>query len=161
MLRKILLAGGITSTLLYVALMAVVGYPGYNPISQTVSELSAVGAPSRPVAVALTITFDVLTLVLALGIWLSVGRKRMLHIVAAVMFASAIFDLSLGPFASMQGQGETSTKKELDAAFMALQQGKCAHRLKDAKFLLQSTDTSVLVSLAQWRKQAHYLHANA
>ena len=61
----------------------------------------------------------------------------------------------------MQGQGDTTTKKELDTAFMALQQGKCAHRLKDAKFLLQSTETSVLVSLAQWRKQAHYLHANA
>ena len=83
--------------------------------------------------------------------------------VGAHILDTAIKYLSFmrGPFASMQGQSETTTKKELDAGFMALQQGKCAHRLRDAKVLLQSTETSVLVSLAQWRKQAHYLHANA
>ena len=87
---------------------------------------------------------------------------------ASVQVGAYILDTAIeypsfmrGPFASMQGQAETATKKELDAGFMALQQGKCAHRLRDAKVLLQSTETSVLVSLAQRRKQAHYLHANA
>ena len=81
---------------------------------------------------------------------------------ASVQVGAYILDTAIeypsfmrGPFASMQGQAETATKKELDAGFMALQQGKCAHRLRDAKVLLQSTETSVLVSLAQRRKQAH------
>ena len=80
---------------------------------------------------------------------------------ASVQVGAYILDTAIeypsfmrGPFASMQGQAETATKKELDAGFIA-------HRLRDAKVLLQSTETSVLVSLAQRRKQAHYLHANA
>ena len=101
MLRKVLLGCGILGTLLYVVLMAAVGFPGYSPVSQTVSELSAIGAPSRSLAVSLTVVFDVLTLAFAIGVWLSAGRKRSLRIVAALMLASAIFDLSLGPFAAM------------------------------------------------------------
>jgi len=46
--RKILLVCGILASLLYVA-MNVIGammYDGYSSVSQTVSELSAIGAPS-------------------------------------------------------------------------------------------------------------------
>lgn len=134
-LRKILLACGVVSTLLYIALMTVVGYPGYNPISQTVSELSAIGAPSRPLAGALTVVFDLLTLAFALGVWLSAGRQRLLRIVAALMLTSAVFDLSLGPFAAMHqrdvlaaGQGTLSDELHkllgaVDVLFMLLFMG--------------------------------------
>ncbi len=49
MLRKTLLACGILSSTLYAAMMVVVAqqWPGYSSASQTISELSAIGAPTR------------------------------------------------------------------------------------------------------------------
>jgi hypothetical protein len=51
MLRKTLLVCGILSSMLYVAMTVVVGmqWEGYSSTSQTISELSAIGAPTRPV----------------------------------------------------------------------------------------------------------------
>ena len=50
MARKLLLFCGILSSLLYVAMNIVGAMPfeGYSSTSQTISELSAIGAPSRP-----------------------------------------------------------------------------------------------------------------
>ena len=49
MLRKTLLVCGILSSMLYAAMMVVVAqqWPGYSSASQTISELSAIGAPTR------------------------------------------------------------------------------------------------------------------
>ena len=49
MVRKILLVCGILSSLLYVAMnvLGAIQYEGYSSASQTVSELSAIGAPTR------------------------------------------------------------------------------------------------------------------
>jgi len=53
--RKVLLVGGIVSSLLYVAItiLGALRFEGYSSISQTVRELSAIGAPSRPLMVPL------------------------------------------------------------------------------------------------------------
>ena len=50
MLRKVLLLCGILSSLVYIAadIFAARRYPGYRYTAQTVSELSAIGAPTRP-----------------------------------------------------------------------------------------------------------------
>lgn len=47
MLRSALLVCGILAAVLYVAMMQAIRYDGYNWISQTPSELSAIGAPTR------------------------------------------------------------------------------------------------------------------
>jgi hypothetical protein len=49
MLRTTLLACGILSSILYVAMVVLIGarLDGYNWMSQTISELSAIGAPTR------------------------------------------------------------------------------------------------------------------
>jgi hypothetical protein len=49
MLRKALLVCGILSSLLYVAMTVFVAmrWEGYSSASQTISELSAIGAPMR------------------------------------------------------------------------------------------------------------------
>ena len=66
------------------------------------------------------------------------------------------------PLASLQDQDDVKTSKQLDGMFAALQQGKGAvHRLRGAKTFLHTTEPSVLVSLAQWRKTVHYLYANS
>lgn len=48
MMRKVLLVCGILSSLLYGAMIGAIRFEGYDPLSQTVSELSAIGAPTRP-----------------------------------------------------------------------------------------------------------------
>jgi len=60
-LRTILLACGILSSLLYVAtdLLGGTSYEGYSFSAQTISELSAIGAPSKPLVGPLFLTYDV------------------------------------------------------------------------------------------------------
>ena len=45
--RKALLICGILSSLLYGAMIGAIGFEGYSCISQTPSELTAIGAPTR------------------------------------------------------------------------------------------------------------------
>jgi hypothetical protein len=62
MIRKVLIVCGILSSLLYVAMNVFVPmlWEGYRSASQTVSELSAIGAPTRPLwSAALSITAGV------------------------------------------------------------------------------------------------------
>ena len=64
----LLLWCGIFSSLFYVAMNVIVPlqWPGYDPAAQVVSELSAIGAPTRPLWVALGMVWGVL--VAAFGI---------------------------------------------------------------------------------------------
>jgi hypothetical protein len=57
-----LLACGVLSSLLYVATDALgaMRREGYSYVSQTVSELSAIGAPTRPLVGALFLAYSVL-----------------------------------------------------------------------------------------------------
>jgi hypothetical protein len=62
MQRKILLYSGIASSVLYVAMniIGVLQWEEYNPVTQSVSELFAIGSPSRPVWVVLGIVYQLL-----------------------------------------------------------------------------------------------------
>jgi hypothetical protein len=101
-LRKILLMCGILSSLLYVALNVFVPmlWPIYNCASQTVSELSAIGAPTRPIWLWLCILYTLLITVFAWGVWKSAGQNRALRIAGALLIAYAALGL-LWPFAPM------------------------------------------------------------
>ena len=102
MVRKALLVCGILSSLLYVA-MNVIGamqYEGYSSISQSVSELFAIGAPSRPLWVLLGILYQVLMIAFGWGIWVSAGHNRPLRIVGGLLLAYGVIGLA-GPFAPM------------------------------------------------------------
>ena len=78
MTRRVLLVCGILSSLLYVAMNVFVAmeWEGYSSASQTVSELSAIGAPTRPLWVLLGIAYTVLVIAFGWGIWKSAGRNR-------------------------------------------------------------------------------------
>jgi hypothetical protein len=60
MLRNLLLICGILSSLLYVGTDILAGtlWEGYSFTSQAVSELSAIGAPTRPLVVPLYLAYD-------------------------------------------------------------------------------------------------------
>jgi hypothetical protein len=89
MFRRVLLLGGVLSSLLYVFgidLVAPVRYPVYHDYAdQMVSELFAAGAPTRTLMVWLMIPYNVLVLGLALGVWKSAERSRAARWTAAVV----------------------------------------------------------------------------
>jgi hypothetical protein len=70
--------------------MIVIGglqFPGYDWLSQTVSELSAIGAPSRPLWVALGLVYDVLMIAFGMGIRAAAGANRSLRIAGVLLIA--------------------------------------------------------------------------
>ena len=69
MLRKASLACGVVSSPLYVAILVLAPalWVNHSSASQTVSELFAIGAPSRPIVVPLLLTYDVLVVAFGLG----------------------------------------------------------------------------------------------
>jgi hypothetical protein len=99
MIRKVLLLCGILSSLLYVAMniIAAVLYKGYNSASQTVSELSAIGAPTRPLWVMLAVPYTLLATAFGLGIWRAAGGNRPLRVVGGLMIVYGIIGLFWPP----------------------------------------------------------------
>jgi hypothetical protein len=87
--RKLLLTCGIVSSLVYVAanVLGALRWQGYSSTSQTVSELSAIGAPSRAIWVPLGIAYDLLLIAFGVGVWGCSGRKRALRVTAAMLIA--------------------------------------------------------------------------
>jgi len=99
MVRRALLLCGILSSLLYVAMNVFVAmhWQGYSSVFQTVSELSAIDAPTRPLWVPLGIAYTLLVAAFGVGVWQSAGRNRPLRIVGALMIASGIIGLGWPP----------------------------------------------------------------
>lgn len=96
---KFLLVCGIVAPLLYVAMLVLVpmGWEGYSSASQTVSELSAIGAPTRSVWVPLGIIYTLLVAAFGWGIWLSTRGNRRLRAVGGLMIACGVFGLFWPP----------------------------------------------------------------
>ena len=81
--HKIFLACGVLSSLLYVVANVVTAalYKGYSAVSQTVSELSAIGAPTRELWVLLMIPYSLLVIAFGAGVWQSAeGNRRLLAV---------------------------------------------------------------------------------
>lgn len=105
MVRKVLLACGILSSLLYIVandVLAAMRYPGYNRISQPISELSATFAPSRPILVPLIVIYEVLLIAFGIGVWRSAHNKRALRVTSGLVIAFGAVGLASFPFAMTQ-----------------------------------------------------------
>ena len=80
MVRKLLLLCGVISSILYLAaidLIAPLLHPEYHDYtSQMVSELMAVGAPTRSLLVWLFLPYNLLLFAFAIGVWVSAGNSR-------------------------------------------------------------------------------------
>ena len=82
-------------------------YPGYSFRDQTMSQLAAVGAPTREFQMTLFTIEPLLIILFAVGVWKSSGKKRSLRICGALL---AVFGVLLGvellfPQTSMQLSG--------------------------------------------------------
>ncbi len=92
MVRKVLLICGILSSLLYVGtdILAAMQWEGYSYISQAVSELQAIGAPTRPLVVSLFTIYNVLVIAFGLGTWATANRKRALRFTGILLIGYGI-----------------------------------------------------------------------
>lgn len=95
-LRKVLLFCGILSSLLYVGMLIFVPrqYEGYSSITQTISELSAIGAPTRPLWVPPGIVYTLLTAAFGWGIRQSAGNNQRLRIAGNLLAAYGIIGIA-------------------------------------------------------------------
>lgn len=94
-----LLACGIAAPLLYVAMLVFVPlrWEAYSSTSQTVSELSAIGAPTRPLWVPLGFLYTVLIAAFGWGIWTSAGGNRRLRVAGGLILATGVLGLFWPP----------------------------------------------------------------
>jgi hypothetical protein len=101
-LPKIALLCGMLSSLLYVVINLVVPqqWEAYQIASQTISELSAIGAPTRVLWTVLATPYTLLVLAFAWGVWKSAGSNHLLRSAGGLLMAYGALGL-LWPFAPM------------------------------------------------------------
>jgi hypothetical protein len=101
-IRKALLICGILSSLLYVAINIIVAlqWKEYSSASQTVSELSAIGAPTRKLWMVLCTPYTLLILAFSWGVWKSAVGNRSLRIAGGLLLAYGALGI-FWPFAPM------------------------------------------------------------
>jgi hypothetical protein len=109
-LRKVLLACGVLSSLLYAGadVLGVMRWEGYSYASQAMSELRAIGAPSRPLVVPLFTAYSVLVIGFGVGVWGASTGKRALRFMGGLLIAFGALDL-VGPFVPMHLRGAEMT----------------------------------------------------
>lgn len=100
--QKILLICGILSSLLYAAINVIVAmqWPEYDSASQTVSELSAVNAPTRILWLVLSAPYTLFVIAFAWGIWKSATENRPLRMAGGLLIVYGALGI-LWPFAPM------------------------------------------------------------
>jgi len=93
-LLKVLLACGVTSSLVYAAtdILASMRWQGYDWTSRMVSDLFAVSAPTRSFIVVPMLVYNLLILAVGIGVWLR-AWNRCLRIAGAILIAYGIVSM--------------------------------------------------------------------
>jgi hypothetical protein len=107
-LRRALLACGIVGAALFIAMDLVASfwlYPGYDYTAQQVSELSAIGAPSRDFWLTMGLPHFALSFAFALGVWRASAGRTSLRIIAVLLALFALNSLIWGWVAPMHMRG--------------------------------------------------------
>jgi hypothetical protein len=104
---RTLLIGGIVGAGLYAVgdLISGLVYDGYSFKDQAISELTAIGAPSRGLMVTVMTASTLLGAGFAVGIWQSADRNRALRWVGLILLAAGAVVIFLHPFAPLHGRG--------------------------------------------------------
>jgi hypothetical protein len=98
-LRKILLVCGMLSSLLYIAMNIFIPmeWANYSCFSQTVSELSAIGAPTRSIWVLTAMIYTSLFAAFGFGVFLSAGNNRSVQITGILIIVFGLIGLGWPP----------------------------------------------------------------
>jgi hypothetical protein len=98
---RVLLGCGIAYPVAYAVANDVVAasrYPGYRRMDQAISELSAIGAPTRRFLTAMLPVFTVLQVAYGIGVWNCGQGRRSLRAVAGVLVAGGITTVAWLPY---------------------------------------------------------------
>lgn len=98
---KALLGCGIAYPVVYVIANDIVAarrYDGYSRVDQAVSELSAVGAPTRRFLAAMLPAWTLLTAGFGVGVWQAAAGRRSLRTAGAVLVVSGVTGVAWLPF---------------------------------------------------------------
>jgi len=127
-LRRVLLAAGIGGSLFYVAALVLgpMRWEGYSSMDQTVSELFAIDAPSRPLVVSLLFVSGVLALVFGIGVLWSAGRNRAPRIAGWALFGVGVVDQA-GPFFPMHTREVVAAGDSTSATRCTSASRSCSH----------------------------------
>ena len=103
---NLLLICGIAVAVVQIAgdMLATALYPGYSYVDQSVSELSAIGAPTRSFLVVVGVIYIALVVAFAVGVWKAAGSTRAMR-VTAVLLAVFAFNALVWAFFPMQQRG--------------------------------------------------------
>jgi hypothetical protein len=136
--RDRLLICGILAALLWVGTDIVAGtlWDGYNFISQSISDLSAIGSPTRLFVFPLNLVCNILFIAFGLSVWRLAGRKRSLRLMASMVvgnavlsgLASAFFPNHLGEAASSNNIGVILGAAGMFLSLLAIGFGAAAYR---------------------------------
>jgi len=107
MARKVLLACGILSPLLYAVADALAGmrWEAYSFLDQTISELGAIGAPSRMMFTIFLVPVYLLLTAFGVGVRRSVASRRGVKVAGALVVALGVMALTVGLFVPMRARG--------------------------------------------------------
>jgi len=127
-----MLVCGIAASLLYVManVLGAIVWDGYSLKSFTISELSAIDAPSRPLVPSLMLVFALLSFGFGIGVVTVAGRKRGLRITGWLLVAIGVLNAA-GPFVPMHLRGAEPS-------------------LTDMMHIVLTGVTSLLLVLAVW-----------
>ena len=121
--QKFLLALGILAPILKIAtdLIAIRMWKGYSFVSQSISELSASGTPTRSTVLLLDLLFDLLIVGFAIGLWQQPEQSHIIRFVSALIVANAVISFFVTLFIPMQINSEgISSASTIHVVLMAI-----------------------------------------
>jgi hypothetical protein len=122
-LSVLLLSCGIAAPLLYVAtdILLAIRWEGYSYRDQTISELNAIGSPTRTLSIVLGIVGYAFVTAFGVGVWRSAATNRRLRVAACGLVALGVLG-SLGvPFFPMHvREAEETLTDTLHVAQLAI-----------------------------------------
>ena len=121
-LRTILLLSGVLGPILYLStdLVAVSLRQGYSPASQSISELSAPGTPTRTFVVLLDLLVCALVCAFGVAVWIASAGSIPLRLMAGIFVGGALLQaLALVFFPYHPGEAANSPSNSLNVAIMA------------------------------------------
>jgi hypothetical protein len=134
---KLLLVCGIVAPLIFAGANVVGGvlWSGYNFTNQSISDLTAIGAPTRAAVVPPFIAADLLLMLFGLGVWGSASQNGALRVVAGLLVvygvvnsAAEFFPNRLGETPGPLSPGVILTAAGVISLLLAIGFGAAAYR---------------------------------